>query len=181
MGPDFVQDAKEKVQVIKQRLLIAQSRQKSYADCRHRDLEFMVGDRVFLKISLMKGIMRFGKKGKFSPRYISPFEILERVGAVASCLALPAELDGIHSVFHVLMLRKYLYDPSHVIETQEIQVNKDLSYEEVPVAILDRQIKKLRSKEITLVKVIWHNHSIEEATWEVESKMQQKYLHLFLS
>ncbi|XP_054824745.1 uncharacterized protein LOC129322449 [Prosopis cineraria] len=172
LGLDFVQDTKEKVQVIKQRLLIAQSRQKSYADCYYRELEFMVGYKVFLKISLMKGIMRFGKKGKLSLRYIGPFEILERVDAIAYRFALPPKLVGIHPVFHISMLRKYLYDPSHVVETQKVQINEDLTYEEVPVAILERQIKKLRSKEIASMKVLWRNHSIKEATWEVESEMR---------
>ena len=179
LGPDLVQDAKEKVQVIKQRLITAQSRQKSYVDNRRRELEFLVGDKVFLKVSPMKGVMRFGKKGKLSPRYIGPFEVLDRVGPVAYRLALPPELSGIHPVFHVSMLRKYLYDPSHVIEYQGVHVNDDLSYEENPVAILDSKVKKLRSKEIASVKVLWRNHSQEEATWEIECEMRAKYHHLF--
>ena len=127
----------------------------------------------------MKGVMRFGKKGKLSPRYIGPFEILEKVGLVAYRLALPPELSSIHPVFHVSMLRKYLYDPSHVIKYQEVKVNDDLSYEEIPIAILGRQVKKLRSKEITLVKVLWRNYAKEEATWEAESEMREKYPRLF--
>ncbi|XP_054781997.1 uncharacterized protein LOC129289231 [Prosopis cineraria] len=158
---------------------LAQSRQKSYVDCHHRELKFMVGDKVVLKISPIKGIIRFRNKGKLSPRYIGPFKILERVGVVAYCLALPPELVGIHPVFHVSMLRKYLYDPSHVVETQKVQINEDLTYEEVPVAILDRQIKKLRLKEIASVKVLWRNHSIKEATWEIETEIRDKYPHLF--
>ena len=123
--------------------------------------------------------MRFGKKGKLSPRYIGPFEILEKVGLVAYRLALPPELSSIHLVFHVSMLRKYLYDPSHIIKYQEVKVNDDLDYEEIPIAILDRQVKKLRSKEIILVKVLWRNHAKEEATWEAESEMREKHPHLF--
>ncbi|XP_054797614.1 uncharacterized protein LOC129302755 [Prosopis cineraria] len=114
----------------------------------------MVEDKVFLKVSPMKGVMRFEKKGKLSSRYVGPFEILERIGAVAYRLALPPEWLGIHLVFHVSMLRKYLYDPSHVIETQGIQIDSDLAYEEILVAILDKQVKKLRSKEVALLIVV---------------------------
>ncbi|XP_017984298.1 PREDICTED: uncharacterized protein LOC108663597 [Theobroma cacao] len=132
-----------------------------------------------LKVSPMKGIMRFGKKGKLNPRYIGPFEILERVGAVAYRLALPLDLLNIHPMFHVLMLRKYNPDPSHVIWYETIQLNNDLTYEEQPVAILDRQVKKLCSKEIALVKVLWRNHTSEEVTWEAKEEMRTKYPHLF--
>jgi len=139
----------------------------------------MVGDHVFLRVSPMKGVMRFGKKGKLSPRYIGPFEILERIGAVAYRLALPPELSMVHPVFHVSMLRKYMPDPSHVIMPQTIQLDENLSYVEEPIAIVDRQVKKLRSKEVPSVKVIWRNHSREEATWELEDLMRSKYLQLF--
>ncbi|KAL5573266.1 hypothetical protein UlMin_022863 [Ulmus minor] len=133
----------------------AQSRQKSYADKRRRPLEFQVGDLVFLKVAPMKGVMRFGKKGKLSPRYIGPFEILERIGKVAYRLALPPELLSVHNVFHVSMLRKYISDPSHILEHEPIKVHEDLSYEEQPVQILDRKDKTLRNKVIPLVKVLW--------------------------
>ena len=139
----------------------------------------MVGDQVFLRVSPMKGVMRFGKKGKLSPRYIGPFEILERIGAVAYRLALPPELSMVHPVFHVSMLRKYMPDPSHVIMPQTIQLDENLSYVEEPIAIVDRQVKKLRSKEVPSVKVIWRNHSREEATWELEDLMRSKYPQLF--
>ncbi|KAL5572216.1 hypothetical protein UlMin_021813 [Ulmus minor] len=106
----------------------AQSRQKSYADKRRRPLEFQVGDLVFLKVTPMKGMRRFGKKGKLSPRYIGPLEILERIGKVAYILALPPELLSVHNVFHVSMLRKYVSDPSHVLEHELIDVHEDLTY-----------------------------------------------------
>ncbi|KAL5555342.1 hypothetical protein UlMin_037578 [Ulmus minor] len=157
----------------------AQSRQKSYADKRRRPLEFLVGDSVFLKVAPMKGVMRFGKKGKLSPRYIGPFEILERIGKVAYRLALPPELSYVHNVFHVSMLRRYVSDPSHVLENEPIEVHKDLTYEEQPVQILDRKDKTLRNKVISLVKVLWRNHKVEEATWEREDEMRTKYPHLF--
>ncbi|KAL5541142.1 hypothetical protein UlMin_044374 [Ulmus minor] len=98
----------------------AQTRQKSYADKRRRSLEFQVGDLVFLKVAPMKGVMRFGKKGKLSPRFIGPFEILERIGKVTYKIALPPELSSVHNVFHVSMLKKYVSDPSHVLEHEPI-------------------------------------------------------------
>ncbi|KAL5570666.1 hypothetical protein UlMin_027241 [Ulmus minor] len=125
------------------------------------------------------GVMRFGKKGKLSPRFIGPFEILERVGKVAYKLALPPELSSVHNVFHVSMLKKYVSDPSHVLEHEPIQVNEDLTYEEKPVQILDRKDKTLRNKVIPLVKVLWRNHKIEEATWEREDDMRINYPELF--
>ena len=155
------------------------SRQKSYADKRRRPLEFSVGDSVFLKVAPMKGVMRFGKKGKLSPRYIGPFEIIERIGKVAYRLALPPELASVHSVFHVAMLRKYILDPSHVLQHEPIQVHEDLSYEEQPVQILAREERKLRSRSIPMVKVQWKNHNVAEATWEVEEEIRQKYPQLF--
>ncbi|KAJ8771905.1 hypothetical protein K2173_027082 [Erythroxylum novogranatense] len=123
--------------------------------------------------------MRFGKKGKLSPRYVGPYEILERVGPLAYRLALPPELSQIHNVFHVSMLRRYRSDPSHIIQTSEVQLSDDLSYEEMPVAILDSKEKVLRNKTIQLVKVLWRNHAVEEATWEPLDAMKEKYPHLF--
>ena len=157
----------------------AQDRQKSYADKRRKDLEFQVGDRVFLKVSPWKGIIRFGRRGKLSPRYIGPYEIIERVGEVAYKLELPEELSRIHNVFHVSMLRKYIADPSHVIVEQPIELQRNLSYEEVPVQILDRREQVLRKKVIPLVKVLWRNQVIEEATWEPEDQMRNQYPQLF--
>ncbi|XP_017974476.1 PREDICTED: uncharacterized protein LOC108661556 [Theobroma cacao] len=141
LGLELVQDATEKIHMIRQQMLSAQSRQKSYVDNRWRDLEFQVGDHVFSKVSPIKGVMRLGKKGKLSPRYIRAFEILERVGAVAYHLALSPDLLNIHPVFHVSMLRKYSLDPSHVIQYETFQLKDDLTYEKQPVAILDRQVK----------------------------------------
>ncbi|KAL5553746.1 hypothetical protein UlMin_041147 [Ulmus minor] len=113
--------------------------------------------------------------GKLSPRYIGPFEILERIGKVAYKLALPSELASVHNVFHVSMLRKYVSDPSHVLESEPIEVREDLTYQEQPVQILDRKDKALRNKVIPLVKVLWRNHKAEEATWEREDEMRAKY------
>ena len=110
--------------------------------------------------------MRFGKKGKLSPRFIGPYEVIEKVGPVAYHLALPPELEKIHNVFHVLMLRRYRSNPSHVVSSKTIELRPNLTYEEEPVEILARKVKELRNKKIPLVKVLWRNHKIEEATWE---------------
>ncbi|KAJ8754711.1 hypothetical protein K2173_011126 [Erythroxylum novogranatense] len=125
------------------------------------------------------GVMRFGKKGKLSPRYVGPYEILERIGPLAYRLALPPELSQIHDVFHVSMLRRYRSDPSHVIQVSDIQLRDDLSYEEVPVEILDTKEKVLRNKTVQLVKVLWRNHSVKEVTWEPLEAMKEKYPSLF--
>ena len=113
-------------------------------------------------------MVRFGKRGKLSPRYIGPFEIVDRIGPVAYRLDLSEELSRVHNVFHISMLRKYMSDPSHVLETPEIELRDDLSYEEQPVQISCREEKELRNKIISLVKVLWRNHLVEEATWERE-------------
>ncbi|XP_070040939.1 uncharacterized protein [Nicotiana tomentosiformis] len=136
----------------------------------------MVGDKVLPRVSPMKGVIRFGKKGKLSPRFIGPFEILVRVGDVAYSLALPPSLAGVHPVFHVSMLRKYHEDNSHVLDFSTVQLDENRTYEEDPVAILDQQVRKLRSKNFSSVKVQWRDHPIEEATWESESDIQSSYL-----
>ena len=115
-GPDLIRDTSEKVSLIRQRLLMAQSRQKSYTDIRRRPLKFEVGDNVFLKVTPKRGVVRFGKHGKLSPRFIGPFEILERVGTVAYRLALPPSMSSVHEVFHVSMLQRYTSDPAHVVD-----------------------------------------------------------------
>ena len=178
-GPELIRETYEKVPIIQERMRTAFSRQKSYADPRRRDVQFGVGDHIFFKISPMKGVMRFGKKGKLTPRYIGPFEILDRVGNVSHRLSLPPNFGHVHPVFHISMLRKYVPHPSYILQTQEIEVHKDLSYEEVPLAIVDRQIRKLRNKEIAMVKVQWWNHEVEECTWESEQSMKDKYPQLF--
>ncbi|WMV24954.1 hypothetical protein MTR67_018339 [Solanum verrucosum] len=129
----------------------------------------------------MKGVMRFGKKGKLSPRYIGPYKIIRRVGQVVYELELPQELSTVHPVFHVSMLRKYIGDLSRITHTDDVHVTEDLNYEEVPIAILDRQVKKLRNKEVASVKVLWRNQQVEEVTSEAEEAMKSKYPYLFQS
>ena len=123
--------------------------------------------------------MRFGKKGKLSPRFIGPFKVIEKVGQMAYRLALPQELENIHNAFHVSMLRRYNSDPSHVVSLETIELRPDLTYEEESVEILAREVKELQNKRILLVKVLWRNHKTEEATWESEETMRQPYPQLF--
>ncbi|KAL0549088.1 hypothetical protein IC582_013568 [Cucumis melo] len=164
LGPKLVQTTNAAIQEIRARMLAAQSRQKSYADVRRKDLEFDVGDMVFLKVATVKGVLRFEKKGKLSPRFVGPFEILEQIGPVAYRLALPPSLSAVHDVFHVSMLRKYVADPTHVMDFEPLQLSENLSFEEQLIEILAREVKKLRNREISLVKVLWRNHGVEEAT-----------------
>ena len=130
IGPDIVKDTEAKVKVIRQRLKAASDRQKSYADLKMKDIEYEVRDKVFLKVSPWRKVLRFGKKGKLSPRFIRPYEVLERIGLVAYQLALPPELAKLHDVFHVSMLRKYRSDGSHILPVQKVQVQADFSYDE---------------------------------------------------
>ena len=148
-----MRDSLDKVKRIQENLLAAQSRQKEYEDRKVRDLEFMEGEQVLMKVSPMKGVMRFGKRGKLSPRYIGPFEVLKRVGEVAYELVLPPGLSGVHPVFHVSMLKRYHGDGNYIIRWDSVLLDENLSYEEEPVAILDREICKLRSREIASIKV----------------------------
>ncbi|XP_022867791.1 uncharacterized protein LOC111387467 [Olea europaea var. sylvestris] len=164
---------------IRDRIKSAQDRQKSYADQRRKSIEFEVGEKVFLKVAPIKGVLRFGKKGKLRPRFIDPFEILDRIENVAYRLALPPRLSVVHNVFHVSMLRKYVHDLEHVISYDSLEVQKDLTYEETPLEIVERKTHALRNKEIALVKVRWKNHGVEEATWEKEEEIKAKYPELF--
>ncbi|XP_071917014.1 uncharacterized protein [Coffea arabica] len=176
----WIEEAQEKVKLIRERLQVAQSRQKSYADTRRKNLEFEIGDKVFLRVKPLKGGVISKKEKKLKPRYVGPFEILKRVGNVAYQLKLPASMAKVHDVFHVSILRKYYPDPSHVLQLEGIEVDERLTYEEGPVKILEREVKELRNKKIPLVKTLWRNHGLEEGTWELEEEMQNKYPDLFL-
>ena len=174
-GPDRIRDTSEKVSLIRQHLLKAQSRQKSYADVRRRPLEFEVGDHVFLKVMSKRGVVRFSKRGKLSPRFIGPFEILERVGTVAYQLALLPSMSSVHEVFHVSMLRRYTPDPTHVVDWGEIKVDTDGTFEEGPVCIMDSRDQVLRRKTVKLVSVLWQHRGVEESTWEREDTIWATY------
>ena len=133
---------------------MAQSQQKSYADVQRRPLEFEVSDHVSLKVIPKRGVVRFGKHEKLSPRFIGPFEILERIGTVAYRLALPPSMSGVHEVFHISMLRKYTPDPAHVVDWGQIEVDTDGTFEEGPLCIVDSRDQVLRRKIVRLVLVL---------------------------
>ncbi|CAN6711383.1 unnamed protein product [Malus baccata var. baccata] len=132
-----------------------------------------------IQLSPWRGVVRFGKKWKLSPRYIELYLITERVGQVAYRLEFSSKLSKVHNVFHVLMLRHYISNPSHVIPPQPLESNSDLTYDEELVTILDWKNKVMRNKTVHLVKVLWRNHSMEEATWETEDQMREMYPRLF--
>ena len=134
---------------------------------------------MFLKVSPWKGVIRFGTKGKLSPRYIGPYLIVARVGPVAYRLELPQELEKIHNVFHVSVLRKYMPDPKHILESPPMEVRENLTHQVQPVEILDHEIKQLRNKQVKMVKVLWRSDRVEEVTWEPEEAMRRKYPTLF--
>ncbi|GJZ24657.1 putative nucleotidyltransferase, ribonuclease H [Tanacetum coccineum] len=181
IGPELVQETTDKVVVIKEKLQIARDRQKSYADSGRKVAEFNVGDRVLLKVSPWKGVMCFGKKGKLSPRYVGPFEVLERIGPVAYRLRLPDELVGVHDTFHVSNLKKCLVKEGLHVSLDEIKVDKTLRFVEEPVEIMDREIKRVKRSRIPIVKVRWDSKRGPEYTWEREDHMKSKYPHLFAS
>ncbi|GKD65677.1 hypothetical protein Tco_1307785, partial [Tanacetum coccineum] len=145
-----------------------------------KPLEFEVGDRVMIKVLHWKGDIRFGKKGKLAPRYVGPFEILERIGPVAYRLRLPKELSGVHDTFHVSNLKKCLADASLHVPLDEIKVDKTLRFVEEPVEIMDREVKSLKRSRILLVKVHWNSKRGPEFTWEREDHMKSKYPQLFV-
>ncbi|GJW77626.1 putative ribonuclease H-like domain-containing protein [Tanacetum coccineum] len=180
-GPELIRETTEKIIQIKNRLLTARSRQKSYADVRRKPMEFDVGDMVMLKVSPWKGVIRFGKRGKLSPRYVGPFKIIERIGPVAYRLELPEKLRGIHNTFHVSNLKKCLADENLVIPLEEIQLDDKLHFIEEPVEIMDREVKQLKQSRIPIVKVRWNSRRGPEFTWEREDFFMKKYPHLFPS
>ncbi|XP_052874535.1 uncharacterized protein LOC128280426 [Gossypium arboreum] len=178
LGPVLVADTKDKVKLIRNQLKEASDRKKSYADLKCRKIEYAMGDIVFLKDSSWKKVLRFGRKGKLSPRFIGPYRVVRRIRPVTYKLKLPPKLSQIHDVFHVSMLRRYRLDPSHVVAVEEIEVKPDLTFQEEPIEILGRDVKVLRRMSIPLVKVLWHNHKAKEATWEPEQAMRHQYPQL---
>ncbi|GJR87703.1 putative reverse transcriptase domain-containing protein [Tanacetum coccineum] len=169
-GPELVHETTEKIVQIKQRMQAARDRQKSYADVRRKPLEFQVGDRVMLKVSPWKGVVRFGKRGKLNPRYIGPFKVLAKVGTVAYRLELPQQLSRVYSTFHVSNLKKCLCDEPLAFPLDEIHIDDKLHFVEEPVEILEREIKKLRQSRIPIIKVRWNSKRGPEFTWEREDQ-----------
>ncbi|GJT28829.1 hypothetical protein Tco_0909104 [Tanacetum coccineum] len=181
IGPELVQETTDKVVLIKENLKEARDRQKSYANNGRKPLEFEVGDKVLLKVSHWKGVMQFGKKGKLAPRYVGPFEILERIGPVAYRLRLPNELSEVHDTFHVLNLKKCLADANLHVPLDEIKVDKTLHFVKKPVEIMDREVKNLKCSKIPIVKVSWNSKRSPEFTWEHEDHIKAGYPHLFVA
>nr|GEU30352.1 hypothetical protein [Tanacetum cinerariifolium] len=170
---------KENIVLIKQRMQAAQDGQKSYADLRRKPMEFEVGDRVMLKVSPWKGVVRFGKRGKLNPRYVGPFKVLAKVGKVAYRLELPQELSRVHHTFHVSNMKKCYADEPLVMQLEGIHVDDKLQFVKEPVEIIEREIKRLKRSRIPLVKVCWNSRRGPEFTWECEDSFKQKYPQLF--
>ncbi|WVZ89068.1 hypothetical protein U9M48_035525 [Paspalum notatum var. saurae] len=174
-GPDIVQDAEQQLRIVQENLRVAQSRQRSYADVRRRDLSFKVDDHVYLKVSPMRGIRRFNMKGKLAPTYIGPFKILEKKGEIAYRLELPPSLSSVHDVFHVSHVRV----PEEQALREGLEVQEDLTYTEHPVKILDTSERNIRNKKIKMCRVQWSHHTEVDATWERVDELKAAYPALF--
>jgi hypothetical protein len=161
--------------MVRENLRVAQSRQKSYADHRRRELSFKVGDFVYLKMSPMRGLHRFKVRDKVAPRFIGPFKILEKRGEVAYQLELPSQLSNVHDVFHVSQLKKCLWVPEEQIPMKDLHAKEDLSYQEYPVKILETSERVTRNKKIKMCKVQWSHLTEEEATWEREGELKAEF------
>ncbi|GKB51130.1 putative reverse transcriptase domain-containing protein [Tanacetum coccineum] len=150
LGPELIQETTEKIIQIKQRMQAARDRQKSYADLKRKPMEFQVGDKVMLKVSPWKGVVRFGKRGKLNPRYVGPFKVIERVGEVAYKLELPEELSRVHNTFHVSNLKKCHADEPLAVPLDGLNLDDKLHFVEEPVEIVGREVKRLKRSRIPL-------------------------------
>ena len=178
LGPDMIQYTTEKIKMIREKLRTTQSRQKSYTDKKRRPHEFQEGDHAFLKVTPTTRIGRVIKLKKLTPRFIGPYQILRKKGLVDYQICLPIFLSNFHNVFHVSQLRKYIFDPSHVIRPDIVQLKHNLTFDAVPVQIMDKKVKELRGKQIPLVKVMW-NEVNGDITWELEEKIKDIYPNYF--
>lgn len=178
-GPDILLEAEKQVRLMRERLKAAQSRQKSYHDQRHRQIQFEVNDYAYLRVTPLKGLKRFHMRGKLAPRFVGPFKILARKGTVAYQLELPEELAGVHDVFHVSQLRKCISPPTKQTDFRELELSSELTYEEHPVRILGESERRTRSKVTKFYKVQWDKHTEDEATWEREDLLRTEYPYLF--
>nr|GEV58049.1 putative reverse transcriptase domain-containing protein [Tanacetum cinerariifolium] len=171
-GLELVQETTDKVVLVKENPKAVRDRQKSYVAYGRKSIEFEVGDQVLLRVSPWKGVVRFGRKGKLASRHVGPFEILKRIGLVAYRLRLPEELNNVHDTFHVSNLKKCLANANLHVPLDEIEVDKILCFGEEPVDIMEREIKKLKRRKITLMKVKRNSKRGPEFTWEHEDQMR---------
>jgi hypothetical protein len=178
-GPDILEEAEKQVCMVRKNLRVAQSRQKSYAEHRRRELSFEVGDFVYLKVPPMRGLRHFKVWGKLAPRFIGPFKILEKRGEVTYQLELPPQLSDVHDVFHVSQLKKCLRVPEEQIPMEDLDVKEDISYQEHPVRILETSERVTWNKRINMCKVQWSHHTEDEATWEREEELKTEFLSFF--
>ncbi|GJY83890.1 putative reverse transcriptase domain-containing protein [Tanacetum coccineum] len=179
LGPELIQETTEKIIQIKQRMQAARDRQKSYADLKRKPMEFQVGDKVMLKVSPWKGVVRFGKRGKLNPRYVGPFKVIERVGEVAYKLELPEELSRVHNTFHVSNLKKCHTDEPLTVPLDGLHLDDNIVLFEEPLEVVGREVKRLKQSRIPIVKVRWNSKRDPEFTWECEDQFKKKYPHLF--
>jgi hypothetical protein len=171
----MVKETEEKVQWIRHNLKESQARQKNYADKRSQPLVFQVNDHVYLKVSPIKGVTRFGVKGKLGPRYIGPFPILERYGSVVYRLQLPESLSAVHNVFHVSQLKKCLRIPDQTIDVVDVALELDLTYSEHPIRVLDQKDRITQKSTLKFYKVQWNQHTKDEATWDTQESLEKKF------
>ena len=175
IGPEIVEETTEKIKLVKEKMKEAQDRQKSYADKRRKHLEFEVGDLIYLKMITFKGRARVSGRRKLDPRFLGPFRILERVGAVAYKLDLPSAMDAYHNVFHVSQLRKCLTDQDIVLPEIPKDLGKNLTLETRPVRIIDRMEKAMRRKTVPMLKIVWEFNGKDIITWQTEARMKAEY------
>ena len=185
-GPDLIKESVEKVKLIRDRLKVAQSSQKSYTDNKRNEIAYEIGDIAYLRVSPLRGVKCFGVKGKVAPHFVGPYKVLEHMGEVAYKLELPEGLSGVHDVFHVSQLKKCHADMADIplrdtVPLEAIQLESDLTYEEKPVKILEYASRVTRSKVIKFCKVQWSHHTEDEATWEREEDLRKNHSHLFSS
>eukprot|EP00253_Pinus_taeda_P019441 PITA_19441 len=178
IGPEMLKEMEETVKRVRTNLKAAQDRQKSFVDRRRRFREFQVGDHVFVRIQPRRSTLQWSGCAKLAPRYFCPFQILARVGPVAYQLALPSHIR-IHNVFHVSVLKQYVYDPKHVIQWQNVRVEREGKVLVEPLTILDWREVQLRKRVIFQAKVQWQHYRPEEATWEDEELLREAYPNLF--